>query len=132
MNYERLNLDWNAEPNAPEPKLIVENRNVIIQFYLNSILYDKFSEDELGKLTFTNCQKYDINNMNDEGYYSGKYRYKEEDLPWGEFYKIITSTNDFPKNSNLIEVNSDLKNLNHYVFFFRDNTFECLAEGYKF
>ena len=132
MNYERLNLDWNAEPNAPEPKLLVENGNVIIEFYLNSFLYDNFSEDEIGKLTFINCQKYEFNDMNDEGYYSGKYRYKECDLPWGEFYKITTSEIDFPKNFMLIENNSNLKNLNHYLFFFRDNIFECLAENYKF
>ena len=49
-----------------------------------------------------------------------------------EFYKITTSENDFPKNPKLIEINSDLKNLGHYLFFFRDNIFECLAEDYKF
>jgi hypothetical protein len=29
--------------------------------------------------------------MNEEGYYMGKYRYKNNDLPWGEFYKLETN-----------------------------------------
>ena len=132
MKYERLNIDWNAEPNAPEPNLTVENGNVVIKFYLNYFLYEQFSEGDIGKLTFTNCKKFDFNNVNDERYFSGKYRYSENDLPWGDFYKILTSENDFPKNPEITEINRNVKNLNHYIFFFRDNTFECLAENYKF
>ena len=42
--------------------------------------------------------------MNDERYFSGKYRYGENDLPQGDFYKILTSENDFPKIPEIIEI----------------------------
>ena len=79
-----------------------------------------------------NCEKYNLNTMNDEGYYLGHYRYSNEELPWGEFYKINTKIDDFPLNYNVLKENIDQKKLNHFIFFFRDNIFECIAEDFQF
>ena len=132
MEFEKLNLNWNAEPNAPEPTLEVENGNIILKFYLNYFLYEQFDENDLGKLTFFGCEKYSFNGMNDEGYYCGQYRYSYKQLPWGEFYKLKTNYNDFPNDYVKINDIENASELNHYIFFFRDNTFECIAENYKF
>jgi hypothetical protein len=35
MEYERLNNEWNAEPNAPDPKLSISDNSVTLDFYLN-------------------------------------------------------------------------------------------------
>ena len=70
--------------------------------------------------------------MNDEGYYLGKYRYKYTELPWGEFYKLETDwALDFPSEHTVLTSAVDNSKLNHYIFFFKDNIFECLAEDYK-
>lgn len=71
--------------------------------------------------------------MNDEGYYMGQYRYKHEQLPWGEFYLLDrTSENDFPMSAVVLNSNPNWNILNHYIFFLKDDTFECIAENYSF
>jgi len=132
MKYTQITEDWNAEPGAPEVKLSVENTTVTLEFYLNSFQFNNFKEDDRAKVIFLNCHKYSFNTMNDEGYYYGQYRYKYTDLPWGEFYKLETGwETDFPVNPTILIESVEKTKLNHYIFFFKDNTFECVAESYQ-
>jgi hypothetical protein len=133
MKYEQLNIGWNAEPNAPEVKMIVEHNTVKLEFFLNYFIFDGFEEDEKGILTFNKVHKYSLNTMNDEGYFRGQYRYNESDIPWGEFYRIESDwQNDFYKNNLVISKNIDNPKLKHFIFFLKDNIFECVAENYEF
>jgi hypothetical protein len=69
--------------------------------------------------------------MNDEGYILGQYRYKDIDLPWGEFYQLFSSwETDFPLRCSTLVKTTDKTSLNHYIFFFKDNTFECVAKNF--
>ena len=131
MTHTLLTTDWNAEPNAPEVELIVKGSAVILEFFVNYFIYENFREGDKARLTFHNCIKYSFNYMNEEGYYMEKYRYKNNDLPWGEFYKLETTwETDFPvKHTTLAEM-TDKSQLNHYIFLFKDNTFECVCENY--
>ena len=88
MKYKKLNIDWNAEPNAPNPKISVDGNQLEIEFLLNPFIFDHIKDVELGKLTFKNCHKYSFNDCNDEGYFREQYRYRNDDLPWGEFYEL--------------------------------------------
>ena len=133
MKYTKLNLNWNAEPNSPDEILTMEREVVRLEFSLNSFLYENFQERDKGVLEFNNVHKFSLNRMNDEGYFSGKYRYKNSDLPWGEFYVVETDWEiDFPKNNLLILPKGKNKLLKHYIFFLKDSTFECVAENYNF
>lgn len=130
--HTQITTDWNANPNAPQVQLSVDNTSVTLEFYLNSFLFDNFHEEDKAKLTFLNCHKYSFNAMNDEGYHKGQYRYKYTDLPWGEFYKLDTNwASDFPVTHTILIPSPDNERMNHYIFFFKDNTFECVAEGFK-
>jgi hypothetical protein len=132
MEFTKLNIDWNAEPNVPEEKITVIGDTVIVEFYLNYFVYNRFAEDDKGKLTFTGCHKYSTKGTNDEGYYMGQHRYKYEDLPWGEFYKLETDWSiDFAADPVILSDPNNKERLNHYLFFFRDSTFECVAADYK-
>ena len=132
MVYYKINTDWNADPNSPELRVSVEGIQIKLEFFLNYFQFENFHEGDKAIVRFYNCHKYSLNSMNDEGYYLRQYRYTNDDLPWGEFYKIQTNCeSDFPeKQFNVLTwvINSEL--LNHYIFFFRDNCFECVAEGY--
>ena len=131
MHYELISADWNAEPNDPDIKLSVNGNTVTLEFYLNYFQFERFTEGEKGLLIFHNCHKYALNSMNDEGYYQGNYRYTQQDLPWGEFYKLETNWEiDFPSPNHKISIVASTR-LNHYIFFFRDNTFECVAEKFS-
>lgn len=130
MNYIKLNNNWGAEPNVPEVQLKIEGNTIFLEFFLN---YEHTEEDDKGVLKFRNCHKYSFNSMNDEGYYLGQYRYKYTELPWGEFYKIETNwESDFPESSIELKELLNKDSLSHFIFFFRDNTFECVAENYEF
>jgi hypothetical protein len=131
MKYTRDNIGWNAEPNAPDVRLSTAGNDVTLRFYLNCFLFDRFNEDDQAKLTFCNCRKYTLNSMNNEGYFAGHYRFTNQSLPWGEFYEIQTDLPDEPGvNFTMLNADADDQRLRHYIFFFRDNTFECLAESF--
>ena len=132
MTNTLLTTDWNADPNAPEVKLTAEGSSVTLDFFVNYFLFDKFKEGDKARVIFLNCLKYSFNSMNDEGYYMGQYRYKSTDLPWGKFYKLDTNwETDFPARHVTLFEMADKAILNHYIFFFKDNTFECVAESYQ-
>ena len=130
MEFKQLNTDWNAHPNGPDPEVSVIGSNVTISFFLNNYLYNQFKEDDKGVLTFKNCSRYSFNSMNDEGYYMGKYRFKHTALPWGYFYLLTDADTNFSKEI-MLDSSIEKEALNHYIFFFRDNTFECMAEDFE-
>jgi hypothetical protein len=45
-HFDKLNTDWNAEPNAPYPRIEVDNGAVTVRFVLNSYQFPRFSEDQ--------------------------------------------------------------------------------------
>ena len=132
MTFTQLNKDWNADPNAPETNINVSGDTVTLDFYLNYFLFDNFKEGDKGQLTFYNCHKYYLGGPNDEGYYRGQHRYKYTELPFGEFYLLKTDwKNDFPTNSKVLNTDLNVNDLKHFIFFFKENTFECVATDYK-
>jgi hypothetical protein len=67
--FTKLNSDWNAEPNAPEPIVSVEDDNVHVEFYLNAFQFDQFKEGQKGLLKFGSCWRYRLGKVNDEGWH---------------------------------------------------------------
>src|SRR5690348_11507550 len=127
MIYTQLNIGWNADPNAPMTTISVSGDTVTLDFYLNYFIYDQFKEGDKGRLTFYNCHKYYFGRPNDEGYFYGQHRYKHTDLPFGKFYLLKTDwVNDFQTDSKVLNSDIDFKDLKHYIFFFKEDTFECI------
>jgi hypothetical protein len=133
MQWSKLNTDWNADPNAPESKVYVEGDTIILEFYLNYFIYPKFKEGDIGRLFFYNGHKYSLGGTNDEGYFMGQHRYKDSWLPYGEFYQLDSNWfRDFPKDAVTIRPINNSDKLKHFIFFMKENVFECVAEDYKF
>jgi hypothetical protein len=131
MRYQQLNQNWNADPNAPEPSLTVTEQTLQLEFYLNVFQFEQFQEGDKAYLTFQNCHRYSFNTMNDEGYYRGQYRYNCHQLPWGEFYELFTDwQTDFPDDAVVLKQAADPDRLHHFLFFLKDNAFECVAESW--
>lgn len=102
--FEQLNLGWNAEPNAPELDVWVNDNDVIIKFFLDSFIFNDFSEGDKARITFHNCLKYRIGSPNDEGFFIYKQsRYKKYGVKWGEFYLIHNSDwkDNFPDSYDI-------------------------------
>jgi hypothetical protein len=133
MQFIQLNNGWNAEPNAPEVDIKIQDNKVIVSFYLNAFIFKDFDEDDKGILTFQDCIQYRYGSPNDEGFYCfGQSRYKDFGVKWGEFYEVNDSDwkTNFPDvilMKNHIDNNKEYK---HYLFYFKDGTFECIACDY--
>lgn len=131
ISFEQLNIGWNAEPNAPELNITVNETDVIIEFYLNTFAYEGFLEGNKAKIIFHNCYLYRVGAPNNEGFYNhNQSRYKKYGIEWGEFYLVHNS--DWRENfPDPIYVGTFSDNLQHYLFYFRDETFECVASSYS-
>lgn len=95
------------------------------------LIHDDINEKDIGILEFNNCYKYRLSPNNDEG----QCRFLNTDIELGNFYEIIHSNwiNDFPTDGIIID--NTLKGnqaLQHYLFYFRDETFECIAISHCF
>lgn len=130
IDFVKISDNWNADPVSPEIELKVIGQNLEMIIFLNYFAFDNYTEGDKAIVTFQNCSKYSLNTCNDEGYYYGQYRIKPDELPWGEFYEITNGLNkDFPKP--VVDLSDNHKEKRHFLFFFKDETFECLADDYK-
>ncbi len=137
MEFTKLNNGWDAEPNAPMPKIYIDEdtSKLTLSFYLNAFIHDDVDEDDIGILEFSNCYKYRLGSTNDEGFYRGQCRFLETGIKWGDFYKMFDTNwrNDFPIDEIIVDSRlKDNQDLCHYLFYFRDETFECIALTHRF
>lgn len=135
MKYIKLNNDWDAEPSVPFPTIEILNKTLKLSFVLNHYIHKNVTEGSVGVLTFNDCAMYRLGSPNDEGFYLGQFRFTSEDIPWGGFYELVESdwVNTFPNDK--VVVNLELKDFplfHHYLLFFRDETFECIAKGWAY
>jgi len=131
IDYIQISNDWNADPVEPKINLEIDGSNLIMEMYLNHYVFEEFEEGDKVKIVFSNCSEYSLNKCNDEGYYYGQYRTNPNELPWGEFYEIKNGFDtNFPEP--VIKITTDNKGKRHFIFFFKDETFECLAANYTF
>ena len=130
IDYIQITNNWNADPVSPEIELSLDEENLIMDIYLNHYAFENFKEGDKVKILFKNCAEYSLNTCNDEGYYYGQYRTNPNELPWGEFYEIKSGL-DRNMPSPIVKINNDNSDKKHFIFFFKDETFECLASEYE-
>jgi len=134
MNFTKLNTTYDAEPNAPDPTVTVKESDVSLCFYLNPFIWDEVDAEDKAVLVFHDVYKYAVTGLNDEGWYMGQCRFSKK-LPWGHFYQLDDSNwqSDFPDDKHVIDTTlANEPDLKHYLFYFRDETFECVAKSYEF
>ncbi len=131
--FHRLNENWNAEPNAPNPTVKIQGQDVVLRFLVNSFQFPEFRNGEFGILRFVNCERYRRGSPNDEGWYLGQCRFSKLAPAWGEFYlvegddELLQAPDDWRSVSPIgADPASSVKR--HFLFYFRDDTFEGIAE----
>lgn len=129
-DFIKISADWNADPVSPEVDLQVEGNDLVMDTFLNYFAFSEFNEGDKIKIRFKNCSEYSLNTCNDEGYYYGQYRIKQNELPWGEFYELKSGA-DRNLPEPIIKIQEDSQDKRHYIFFFKDETFECLASEFE-
>ncbi|WP_439375249.1 hypothetical protein ACRQ5Q_23475 [Bradyrhizobium sp. PMVTL-01] len=122
----------NAEPNAPLPRVSVSGHDVLLRFLLNPFRFKSFAEDDQGILRFVNCGRCRLGATNDEGWWRGQCRYSNLAPAWGEFYEIAGPDPHALDPVDWKGISAISTEWRHFLFYFRDETFECLAEAWTF
>ena len=124
----RLNEGWNAEPNAPSPAIQILGEDIVLKFFVNPFEFPEFAEEEIGILRFVGCERYRLGAPNDEGWYLGQCRFSNIAPEWGQFYLVYgdSALLDAPEDWRPIRGHNGAGR--HFLFYFRDETFECVAD----
>lgn len=148
IHFEKIKLLYEPDPNVAEPSAKVLGHNVLLKYY---------TDDKIGftaEILFQECLMFRIGSPNDEGFYISKSptgvgggdhgmmngsiycKGNFPDLEYHSFYKVsgfdwktkkligqelVILDNDFPIKDGY----------NHYVFFMKDGTFECIAKAFE-
>jgi hypothetical protein len=129
--FELLNHDWNADPNAPEPHVAADGSDLLVTFYLNAYMYPQFQEGQAARLRFTDCWRYRLGRTNDEGWYLGQCRFSGVAPAWGHFYEVSGDLKDSGSVQWETGPASPNQSSRHFLFYFRDDTFECDAAEWR-
>src|SRR5579859_5767384 len=129
--FRQLNAGWNAEPNAPDPRVEVDGRDVVVSFLMNPFRFPEFTIEDIGRLRFHSCTRYRLGSTNDEGWYRGQCRFSKIAPSWGEFYEISGDLRLSECPQDWVEVGPASASLLHFLFYFRDETFECNASDWS-
>ena len=66
-SFQKLNDDWNADPNGPDPIADASGPDLLLRFLLNSFVFEQFSFGDKGVLRFVNCSRYRLGRTNMDG-----------------------------------------------------------------
>lgn len=128
IRFEKLNHDWNADPSVPEPRLFVEGDTLLLRLRLNTAQYAHFAEDSEAQLRFRQCERYHLAGTNDEGWYRGQCRFGRRAPAWGEFYRLDGDRERLLAMDKWVVLSPRHNPVAaHFLFYLRDNTFECVA-----
>jgi hypothetical protein len=130
--FVKLNQGWNAEPNAPDPSAHVDGVDVLLRFFLNPYKYKNYREEDIGVLRFMQSVRYRLGSTNDTGWYLGQCRYSGTAPSWGEFYEVRGDDPLRLAPKDWIIVENGPVGGRHFLFYFRDHTFECIATDWCF
>lgn len=129
--FQRLNSDWNADPNVPDEEVQAVGSEVELRFRLNGFVYPA-DRGRSARLVFFDCSAWRLGSPNDHGWYMGQCRYGRSAPTWGEFYELVGADplKHAPDDWDTPPVLG--AGDRHFLFYLRDSTFECLAAAMKF
>lgn len=130
-SFSKLNNGWNAEPNAPLPQVRVEGTDVVLSFRLKDFQFRQYNNGDIGTLRFARCTRYRLGSTNDEGWYLGQCRFRGIAPAWGEFYEVTGDLRLSACPEDWVQVGLSKGHSRHFLFYLRDETFECDADDWK-
>jgi hypothetical protein len=131
LQFILQNHGWNAEPNIATPQLTVEGDDLLLAFPLNHFVFKVFGRGDVGILRFGDCSRFRTDGTNDDAWYGGICRYSRHAPAWGEFYEVSGPDPTLTGIDDWINI-SGAAGDRHFLFYFRDNLFECFAKGWQF
>jgi len=130
-SFVTLNHGWNADPNAPEPKIERQGSDIVLSFAVNAFLFPQFEEGSVCSVKFHNCWRYRLGATNDEGWHLGQCRFSRLAPAWGEFYQVEGNLLLESAPQDWMITAAPRAESHHYLFYLKDGTFECDATSYQ-
>ena len=131
VTFKQLNHGWNADPNAPEPLVSVDGSELQLTFYVNTFQFPGFAKDSKATIRFKSCKRYRLGPTNDEGWHMGQCRFGSMAPAWGEFYQISGDSELLVSPPDWVILGPQGPATLHYLFYLKDETFECLADSWE-
>ncbi len=140
MNYssddeyaETIEFPVHCSAGAPMPLLLASDFNKFLIFYTDIRNADDRAIDPLAIVEFHRCMSVKFGDPNDEVlhghslYGKGLQPYSVQVLHNSRWLKELEAINSVHR-----QYDPDFwRSLNHYVFWFHDSTFECVAKSYE-
>lgn len=131
-NFRKLNDGWDAEGGDPEPNLRTSESGLTLTFFLSSSIDHQFREYDRGEIFFPNCWRYRLGYPNDEGWHMGHCRFRCWAIVWGDFYEVTGDLLDDGVEDWVLVKPAPPEPSRHFLFYFKDETFECDADSWSF
>ena len=128
--FIQLNQQWNAHPNAPVPTVAVVGSELTLSFAMNAFQFPQYKKGDIGHIRFRHCWRYRLGCTNDEGWYRGQCRFSKIAPAWGEFYEVRGDLRLTEGPDDWITMSPAHSDSTHFLFYFRDDTFECDADDW--
>ncbi len=131
--FTKLNHGWNAFPNGHEVVVHIEGNDIYMDIPPNTYKFKEFKETDVIRLSFHNTYRFRVGKVNDHGWDLGQCRFSKLAPKWGEFYEVSGDLRfeECPEDWQIVN-DVSLKNTKHFLFYFRDNEFECDAESWTY
>jgi hypothetical protein len=130
-SFVLLNQGWNAEPNAPEPRIAFHGSDVVLSFVVNAFQFPQFADGSICSIKFNKAWRYRLGATNDEGWHLGQCRFSKLAPAWGEFYEVSGNLLLESAPQDWVITAAPQPESHHYLFYLRDQTFECDAASYQ-
>jgi hypothetical protein len=123
-------VQWDV--GAPLPHLIANGLHTILLFHLQKNNVDQ-DDESIALVQFYRCVSVKLGSPNDEVlsghplYGKGAEFYAPQIVKNSKWIKDLETINKVHPNFN----QEGWRSLNHYVFWFHDETFECVAKSYE-
>jgi hypothetical protein len=130
--FRKLNDGWDAEPNVPEPHVWFNDVVSTLTFFLSPYSQTDVRQYDRGEISFPNCWRYRLGAPNNEGWYRGQCRFRCLAPDWGDFYEVGGDLLDNGAKDWVLLKSTPSEPAHHYLFYFKDETFECDASDWCF
>jgi len=143
IKLKELDLGFQSSIGAPVPVVLAGEHQVFLLFYLENRepfwdgttvhVRDSKKDTGLGIISFNHCISHKLGMPNDEaieGHPYEKYglkpysNFEVENSDWIAQLEKINSVHPYHKKERF-------ERYKHYIFFFHDTNFECIAESFK-
>jgi hypothetical protein len=126
----KLNLDWDADPDASRVVIEARGVDVVLRFRLEHRTQRRFAPGDCGYLRFRNVTHYRLGAPDQKAWLAKDCRYRSKLERWGDLHEVIGPDERrlWPKDWRRTKAVPRCPR--HFLFQLGEGTFECIADSW--